>query len=201
MASSSENISPLAALAPLHDLAQLVPIPSESPIANPSSASKEQGRNRAYILLTSLKFRCVVCVPGPSGWALVERRMARGRYRRSSPRRHIVCTCECLRSARCSVRLSKAEIGIASEGDDFGNMKLVLGTKAKKPLRLALSELDRETVARFAFEYFVRVAEDAKAHGCRIFHGNIAHTDSDHTDHLATRRFTPSLEAPAHPDV
>jgi hypothetical protein len=33
----------------------------------------------------------------------------------------------------------------------------MLGTNAKKPLSVALSELDKETAARFAFEYFSRV--------------------------------------------
>lgn len=34
----------------------------------------------------------------------------------------------------------------------------MLGTHAKKPLSLALSELDKENAARFAFEYFARVS-------------------------------------------
>lgn len=33
----------------------------------------------------------------------------------------------------------------------------MLGTNAKKPLSVVLSELDKETAARFAFEYFSRV--------------------------------------------
>ena len=53
MASSSnnENISPLAALAPLHSLAQL--IPSSSPTTG--SAGSEREDEGKYILLTSLK--------------------------------------------------------------------------------------------------------------------------------------------------
>ncbi len=50
MASSSnhENISPLAALAPLHSLAQLVPAASQET----ESGNEHEGR---YILLTTLK--------------------------------------------------------------------------------------------------------------------------------------------------
>ncbi len=52
MASSSnnENISPLAALAPLHSLAQLVPAASRG--TGPGHEGEDEG---AYILLTSLK--------------------------------------------------------------------------------------------------------------------------------------------------
>ena len=47
---SSSNISPLAALAPLHSLAQLVPSAS-TPTAS-GSGNEDEGK---YILLTSLK--------------------------------------------------------------------------------------------------------------------------------------------------
>jgi hypothetical protein len=50
MASShNENVSPLAALAPLHALAQLVPA------ASPETGSEELEHEGAYILLTSLE--------------------------------------------------------------------------------------------------------------------------------------------------
>jgi hypothetical protein len=54
MASSSnnENISPLAALAPLHSLAQLVPSASTSAATGFGSGREDEGK---YILLTSLK--------------------------------------------------------------------------------------------------------------------------------------------------
>jgi len=80
---------------------------------------------------------------------------------------------------RIARTIVQREVAIAREGDDFRNMKLVLGTNVKKPLRLALSELDKKSAARFAFEYFARVAEDAQAHGCRILHGDSRHTDDD----------------------
>ena len=46
--SSNENISPLAALAPLHSLAQLVP----SALPTTGSAHEDEGK---YVLLTSLE--------------------------------------------------------------------------------------------------------------------------------------------------
>jgi hypothetical protein len=67
------------------------------------------------------------------------------------------------------------EVAVAHEGVDFQSMKvvvlpclytlvnfsfpfqLVLGTQTKKPIRIALSELDKESAAHFAFEYFARV--------------------------------------------
>jgi hypothetical protein len=84
---------------------------------------------------------------------------------------------------RIASTIVQREVAIAHDGDNFRTMKvlvlivsacgfwlltsaiafftlfhqLVLGTQAKKPLHLTLSELDRENAARFAFEYFARV--------------------------------------------
>jgi len=57
---SKKNSSPLAAFAPLHALAQLVPAPSpdasSAPKSKPASKSKrEREREGAYILLTHLE--------------------------------------------------------------------------------------------------------------------------------------------------
>ncbi|KAI0291093.1 hypothetical protein BC826DRAFT_970085 [Russula brevipes] len=181
MASSSskkKNDSPLAALAPLHALAQLVPA-AASPGASSAPAPKdERERDDAFILLASLKPDAwLVHVGHPDGrwwngaWheADVEK-LARGDM--SSTRLGAF-------AQRVARTIVQREVAIAHEGGDFRNMKLVLGTHAKKPLSLALSELDKEDAARFVFEHFVRVAKDAQAHGCRIPHGDIEHADAD----------------------
>jgi len=88
---------------------------------------------------------------------------------------------------RVARAIVQREIAVAHEGVDFHKMKLVLGTQAKKPIRIDLTELDNESAARFAFEYFARIAEDARAHGCRILHEDAGDTDVD-TDPLPSKR-------------
>ncbi|KAF8482481.1 hypothetical protein DFH94DRAFT_680553 [Russula ochroleuca] len=180
MASShSENISPLAALAPLHALAQLVPA------ASPKTGSEFEHEG-AYILLTSLKPDAwVVHVGRPDGrwwngaWRVADMKdLANGDM--SSARVGAF-------AQRVARTIVQREVAVTHEGDDFKNMKLVLGTHTKKPIRIALSELDKENAARFTFEYFARIAEDARAHGCRILHEDVGDTDID-TDPLPPKR-------------
>ena len=89
------------------------------------------------------------------------------------------------RIARTIVQL---EVAVAHEGVDFQNMKvatvlprlytvnfsfpfqLVLGTQTKKPIQIALSELDKKSAARFAFEYFARVRVSPSSQVASIFY-------------------------------
>jgi len=83
-------------------------------------------------------------------------------------------------SQRVASTIVRHEVKIMHEGDDdFRNMKFVPGTNAKKSLHVALSELDRGAAARFVFEYFSRIAQDAQVHGCHILHGDAKHMDDD----------------------
>lgn len=170
--SSKKSTSPLAALSPLHALAQLVP--DASPDARSSSGSKHENKSKrgcAYILLTNLEPDAwVIHVGHPDGrwwngtWCAADvEKLASGDM---SPARLGAF------AQRIARTIVQREVAIAHEGVDFRHMKLVLGTQAKKPLHLTLSELDSENAARFAFEYFARIAEDAQAHGCRILHGD-----------------------------
>ncbi|KAH9963783.1 hypothetical protein BC827DRAFT_88648 [Russula dissimulans] len=176
--------APLAPLAPLHALVQLVP-PASPTTGSPSTSRREKELERAYILLTSLKPDAwVVHVGRPDG------RWWSGAWRVADVKDLASGDISSARVAAFAQRVSRTiiqrEIAVSNEGDDFRNMKLVLGTNMKKPLRLALSELDRENAARFVFEYFTRVAEDAQAHGCRILHGDIPHADNDISSHGAS---------------
>jgi len=179
MASSSKkNTSPLTALAPLHALAQLVP--DASPDARSTSGSKPEDKReqgRAYILLTNLEpDACVIHIGHPDG------RWWNGTWRVADVETLASGDMSSARLGAFAQRIARTivqrEVAIAHEGEDFHNMRLVLGTQAKKPLHLALSELDRDNAARFAFEYFARIAEDAQAHDCRILHGYGGSTDA-----------------------
>ncbi|KAN0106992.1 hypothetical protein V8E52_010594 [Russula decolorans] len=193
MASSNnnENISPLAALAPLHSLAQLVP--STSPPTASASGSEDEGK---YMMLTSLKPDAwLVHVGRPDG------RWWKGAWRVSDMEKLASGDMSSARVGAFAQRVARTivqrEVAVAHEGVDSQNMKLVLGTQTKKPIRIALSELDKESAARFAFEYFARIAEDARAHGCRILHEDAGDTDVD-TDPLPSkRRRTHSTIAPS----
>ena len=153
MASSSNNesISPLAALAPLHSLAQLVP--SASPETGPTGSGREE--EEKYILLTSLKHDAwLVHVGRPDG------RWWKGAWGVSDMEKIAVCAHQlpfplqsngvvadvfffwysllsksgdmsaarvgafAQRIARTIVQL---EIAVAHEGVDFQNMKVVVG--------------------------------------------------------------------------
>jgi len=89
MASSSKkDTSPLAALAPLHALAQLVP--DASPDAKSASVSKHEDkceRGRAYILLTNLE---------PDAWVIhighPDGRWWNGTWRIADVEKLAVCT-------------------------------------------------------------------------------------------------------------
>ncbi|KAH9993487.1 hypothetical protein BJV74DRAFT_367461 [Russula compacta] len=183
MASSSnkkdKNISsPLAPLAPLHALAQLVPAaPSGTRSRSSASASKPE-REFAFIMLTSLKSDAwLVHVGHPDG------RWWNGAWRVADVEKLADGDMSSARLGAFAQRVARAiaqgEVAVAHEGDNFRNMKLMLGTHAKKPLCLALSELDKENAARFAFEYFARVAESAQPHGCRILRGDAGDTSAD----------------------
>ncbi|KAI9452649.1 hypothetical protein BJY52DRAFT_900817 [Lactarius psammicola] len=168
MASSSSKktetrVSPLAALAPLHALAQLIPTTS------PGTG----GRDFDFVLLTSLKPDAwFVHVGHPDGrwwngawYAADVENLAKSDM---SPARVSVF------AQRVAHTIVEREIAITHE-DDFHDMKLVLGTRSKKPLRVPLSALDTQTASRFAFECFARVPQDAQTHGCHILR-----TDSGH---------------------
>ncbi|KAI0279534.1 hypothetical protein BGY98DRAFT_933189 [Russula aff. rugulosa BPL654] len=97
------------------------------------------------------------------------------------------------RIARTNVQL---EVAVAHEGVDFQNMKLVLGTQTKKPIRVALSELDKKSAARFAFEYFARVLlRTLELNGCRVLHEDAGDTDVDNDPLPSKRRRTQSTVA------
>ncbi|KAI0279532.1 hypothetical protein BGY98DRAFT_1186011 [Russula aff. rugulosa BPL654] len=192
MASSSnnENISPLAALAPLHSLVQLVP---SSPPATGSTGSGHEDEEN-YILLTSLKPDAwLVHVGRPDG------RWWKGAWRVSDMEKLASGDMSSARIGAFAQRIARTivqlEVAVAHEGVDFQNMKLVLGTQTKKPIRIALNELDKKSAARFAFEYFARIAEDARAHGCRILHQDAGDTDIDNDSLPSKRRRTQSTIA------
>lgn len=89
MASSSKkNASPLAALSPLHALAQLVP--AASPDVRSASGSKREDkreRGRAYILLTNLESDAwVIHIGHPDG------RWWNGTWRVADVEKLAVCT-------------------------------------------------------------------------------------------------------------
>ncbi|KAH8985797.1 hypothetical protein EDB92DRAFT_1881489 [Lactarius akahatsu] len=170
MASSKKTetrVSPLAALAPLHSLAQLIP---------PGTG----GRDFEYILLTSLKPDAwFVHVGHPDGrwwngaWHAADvESLAKSDM---SPARVAVF------AQRVANTIIEREISITHE-DDFRDMKLVLGTRSKKPLRIPLSALDPQAASRFAFECFARVAQDAQTHGCHILRTHSGHTRDNHPD-------------------
>jgi len=171
MASSSSKKtkaqdSPLAALAPLHALAQLIP-------ATPTGTG---GRDFNFVLLTRLKPDAwFVHVGHPDGrwwngaWHATDvESLAKSNM---SPARVTSF------AQRVALTIVEREIAITHE-DDFGDMKLVLGTRSKKPLRIPLSVLDQQAASRFAFESFVRVAQDVQTHGCHLLR---THPDP-HTD-------------------
>ncbi|KAH9164906.1 hypothetical protein EDB89DRAFT_1911814 [Lactarius sanguifluus] len=170
MASSKKTetrVSPLAALAPLHSLAQLIP---------PGTG----GRDFEFILLTSLKPDAwFVHVGHPDGrwwngaWHAADvESLAKSDM---SPARVAVF------AQRVANTIVEREIAITHE-DDFQDMKLVLGTRSKKPLRIPLSALDPQAASRFAFECFARVAQDAQTHGCHILRTSSGHTLDTHSD-------------------
>lgn len=161
MASSSSKkteirVSPLAALAPLHALAQLIP----------STPSGTGGHTFDFILLTSLK---------PDAWAVhlghPDGRWWNGAWHaadvESLAKTDMSPTRIAVFARRVAHTIVEREIAITHE-DDFRNMMLVLGTRSKKPLRIPLSVLDQQAAARFAFECFARVAQDAQTHGCHL---------------------------------
>ncbi|KAH9060323.1 hypothetical protein EDB83DRAFT_2520321 [Lactarius deliciosus] len=170
MASSKKTetrVTPLAALAPLHSLAQLIP---------PGTG----GRDFEFILLTSLKHDAwFVHVGHPDGrwwngaWHAADvESLAKSDM---SPARVAVF------AQRVAHTIVEREIAITHE-DDFRDMKLVLGTRSKKPLHIPLSALDPQAASRFAFECFARVAQDAQTHGCHILRTHSGHTLDTHSD-------------------
>ncbi|KAH8997719.1 hypothetical protein EDB86DRAFT_2828806 [Lactarius hatsudake] len=180
MASSKKTetrVSPLAALAPLHSLAQLIP---------PGTG----GRDFEFILLTNLKPDAwFVHVGHPDGrwwngaWHAADvESLAKSDM---SPARVAVF------AQRVANTIVEREIAITHE-NDFRDMKvppyfksgllLVLGTRSKKPLRIPLDALDPQAASRFAFECFARVAQDAQTHGCHILRTHSGHTQDAHPD-------------------
>ncbi|KAI0273963.1 hypothetical protein BGY98DRAFT_1118702 [Russula aff. rugulosa BPL654] len=81
-----------------------------------------------------------------------------------------------------------AQLEVAHGGVYFQNMKLVLGTQTKKPIRIALSELDKGKAdpLHSSTQCFARfqITEDARVYGCRILHEDVGDTDVD-TEALA----------------
>ncbi|KAI0267586.1 hypothetical protein BGY98DRAFT_1142987 [Russula aff. rugulosa BPL654] len=74
-----------------------------------------------------------------------------------------------------------AQLEVAHGGVYFQNMKLVLGTQTKKPIRIALSELDKGKAdpLHSSTQCFARfqITEDARVYGCRILHEDVGDTD------------------------
>jgi len=165
----------------LHSLAQLIP-------ATPAGTG---ARDFDFVLLTSLK---------PDAWFVhvghPDGRWWNGAWHTADVESLANGECE-LSPARVTVFAQRVantivdrEIAIAHE-DDFGNMKLILGTRSKKPLRIPLSALDPQAASRFAFECFARVAQDVQTHGCHLLRTHPdPHTDAEpqHVAPLKRRR-------------
>ncbi|KAI9442678.1 hypothetical protein H4582DRAFT_1930083 [Lactarius indigo] len=146
---------------PLHALAQLIPPGTE-------------GRDFDFVLLTSLKPDAWFTGAGGTGaWHAADvESLAKSDM---SPTRVAVF------AQRVAHTIVDREISITHE-DDFRDMKLVLGTRSKKPLRIPLSALDSQAASRFAFECFARVAQDAQTYGCHIIRTHPGHIPDAHPD-------------------
>ncbi|KAI0259021.1 hypothetical protein BC834DRAFT_974606 [Gloeopeniophorella convolvens] len=151
----SSKPSPLAALAPLHALVQVISAPQEG--------------DRRFILLTSLTSDAWLvrvglsdgCWWGGSWRAEDLDKLAGGDT--SAPRLGAFAQ----RVARTIVRREVVVV----YGKKFEDMKLVLGTTAKKPLQIALNTVNPKDAASFAFQYLEEIANAAQAHGCRALRG------------------------------
>ncbi|KAI0314450.1 hypothetical protein OF83DRAFT_450721 [Amylostereum chailletii] len=73
---------------------------------------------------------------------------------------------------RLESTIVKGEIGLSGWDPSVSrveDMQFVINPNSKKPLRIALREMSAKEAARFTVKHLVSVAEEARAHGCRLF--------------------------------